>query len=260
MGKYLLEPWGRLLRQPAFLICVVIVGVCAAGLKVGADRMKWKFRKESVDLRKPLDQLDVSLLGSYELINKQEIPDEIEEELGTKEYIQWTLRDTSVKKGQPGATVNLFITYYTGSPDQVPHTPDWCYVGGGGQIESKRNTTIRVPALDGQADHDSDGDVLPLRILDVAMPSHTGVRSVQVAYFFSVNGDYKCTRNEVRVRQSRLTDRYAYFAKVEVSISGADELGDERMLAATQKLLEKLAPLLAAEYWPDWQALQGRGG
>lgn len=258
MHKYLLQPWGRLLRQPAFVICVIILGVCAFGLRVAAEKMKWRFHKESAFLRKPLDELDVTRLGSYKLLNAQKIPHEIEQELGTKDYIQWTLQDTSMRKGKPGAVVNLFITYYTGSPDKVPHVPDWCYVGSGGQIETRKNTTIRVPGLDGDAQQDSQEDLLPVRMLEINIPRGDGDDRLWVVYFFAVNGDFRCTRNEVRLRQNRLSDRYAYFSKVEISLSQSDKLGPDGTLAVVEKLAQTLLPVLMQEHWPDWEKLQGQ--
>ena len=258
MRKYFLNPWGRLLRQPAFLICVVILGVCALGLRVAAEYMQWSFRKLPVPLRKPLNEMDVARLGSYQLINAQKIPREIEQELGTTEYIQWTLRDTSMQRGQPGAVVSLFITYYTGSPDKVPHVPDWCYVGSGGQIDSRENTTIRVPSLDGDALHDSPDDLLPVRMLEITIPRNDKKERLWVVYFFAVNGDFRCTRNEVRVRQNRLSDRYAYFCKVEMSLSQSAKLGPDGTLTTVEKLAETLLPILLEEHWPDWEELQGQ--
>ena len=96
MKRYVINPLLRLCRQPSFVVCVLILAVCAGGLRVGAERFKWKFRKESISLRKGLDELDLNKLGPYRLIEKYTIRDEIIEELGTREYIQWLMEDTSV--------------------------------------------------------------------------------------------------------------------------------------------------------------------
>lgn len=255
MWKYVAAPWGRIMREPAFLICLIVLGVCALGLRVGAEKMKWHFRKLPLPLRQSLKKLDVGRFGSYEVIHKYDIPKEIEDELGTTEYIQWTLRDTSLQSNEPGSTVNLFITYYTGNPGLVPHTPDWCYVGSGGLKTFSKNTTIRVPNLDGNSQNDSDHDLLPVRVLGFDIRQTVGVEARTVIYFFVVNGDFVCTRNEVRLRQTRLTDHYAYFSKVEMSFSKPKKLGREGVLAAAQKLTSGLLPVLVGEYWPDWNNL-----
>ncbi len=253
--KYVAAPWGRMMREPAFLICMVVLGEGAVGLRAGAKKMKWHFRKLPLELRQPFDNLDVGRLGPYQVIRKAKIAKEIRDELGTEEYLQWTLLDTSLKSNAPGSTVDLFITYYTGSPDKVPHIPDVCYVGSGGVPTFKMNTTIRVPGLDGDSQNDSDHDILPVRMLGFDVRGVMGVEPRTVVYFFAVNGDFVCTRTAVRDRQTRLTDRYAYFSKVEMSFSQPNKLGREGVLAAAEKLASGLVPVLVTEYWPDWNNL-----
>ncbi len=143
----------------------------------------------------------------------------------------------------------MFITYYTGDPDAVPHTPDVCIAGSGSQIESARNTAIAVP------DCGAPDDIIPVRILDVTNVKHAGMSGagMSVVYFFSVNGDYKCERNQVRFRLNALTDRYAYFSKVEFlvrGVSGDDR--EEKVLAAVEKLCRKVVPELVKSHWPQW--------
>jgi len=249
---YVTGPWLRLLRDRAFLVCVVVLAVCAGGLKVGAERLMWHFRKLELPLRKPFDDMDVQKLWPYKLLASRKIPEEIEEELGTKEYIQWTLIDSSVRENDPFAVVDLFVTYYTGDPERVPHVPDWCYVGSGGRVAESENIEITV------ADNGTGSDELPVRILEIVVP-RGGINQVRtVGYFFAVNGEYRCTRTGVRIRVNRLTDRYAYFSKVEVSFPQCRDAEREATINALTKFLRKLVPVLAAEHWPNWAEAKSR--
>lgn len=250
MKQYVSEPLGRLFRQPAFVSCLLVLLIGALGLRVAAEKLQWYLRKEPIYLQKPLDQLDQARLAPYVLHRAETIPKEIVEELGTHEYIQWVLEDTSVDERDPLRYVVLFVTYYTGNPDKVPHVPDWCNVGAGGQLLSARNTTLNVP------DIGADDDELPVRVLELELPSD-GLRPKtrkQVAYFFAVNGDYRCQRDAVRIRQNWLTDRYTYFSKVEINFPLAGSLSEDKILQATEKFARVLVPVLVEDHWPDWEA------
>ena len=122
MNRYVIKPLGRLCRQPSFVVCILVLGLCAGGLRVGAERFKWIFRKESIYLRKALDEMDLSKLDPYRLIATHTISEEIVTELGTREYIQWVLEDTSVDARDPMRLLSLFVTYYTGNPDLAAST------------------------------------------------------------------------------------------------------------------------------------------
>jgi len=251
LNEYVFQPLGRLLRQRAFVICVVALLLCAGGLHLGAEKLKWHFRKLPLPLEeygKKLDQLDVEKLGPYRIVQKRILPQEIAEELGANDYIDWHLEDTSVEKDDPGRFATVFVTYYTGNPDVVPHVPDWCYVGSGGVVKGTVNTSIQVPGCG----LEEKGDDLPLRILDISIPSELNPRRIRVGYFFSVNGQYCRTRDAVRHIQNNLRDRYTYFSKVELNILGADKMTMAETLAGIEKLARKVVPVLWSEHWPNW--------
>ena len=249
-------PLGRLARQPKFLACAAVLAVSAAGLQLSAQKLKWHFRKEAAPLRKSLDELDESQLEPYRVRQKIKVSNpDVEEALGTKEYIQWVLEDTSVPEADAARLMMLFVTYYTGNPDKVPHIPERCYVGGGGDVGRGRNLTLTAPGC-GLA---SKADQLPVRLLEMEVPGGLmGRRAQVVAYFFAVNGGYAVDRNEVRNRLNSLTNRYAYFSKVEVSFAGGQSPEAQEAPRAVEKLCRVVAPVLYKEHWPDWEALKGR--
>lgn len=252
--EYVTEPLKRLIHQPAFLVCVVVLGMCAGGLHAGARWLQWHFRKLEVPLRKSLDELEESKLGSYKVVRKTKIEnEEVEAELGTKDYIQWYLEDTEAEQGDAARYLMLFLTYYTGNPDKIPHVPDWCYVGGGGEVSSTENVMIKVPGI-GLA---AQGDELEVRVLEILVPGEAmGLEKRIVTYFFAVNGKYACTRTAVRRIQNNWRDKYAYFSKVEITFFGEGEITPQKSLAAVEKLCRQVVPILYEEHWPDWAQLR----
>ncbi|MBN1437063.1 MAG: hypothetical protein JW936_08300 [Sedimentisphaerales bacterium] len=259
MNDYIFGPLSRLFRRPSFVICVLVLGICAGGLHIAAEQLQIEFRKRAVPLQHPLDELDISKMRigdepGYELLEARRIPAEIEEELGTRDYIQWTVADLSYPEGDPRRIQTIFITYYTGNPDKVPHVPDWCYVGSGGRITDTENIEITVP------NNGTDSDQLSMRILEISFPSRwMNTRSnviKTVGYFFSVNGDYRCTRDEVRVRQAWIFDRYAYFSKVELNLLDQQDLTREQVVEALEHLAQRLVPVLVSDHWPVWPVVE----
>ncbi len=248
-----MNPLHSLVRQPAFLVCIGVLAASAVGMRVAADKLEFYLRKEPVPLQKPLDDVNQSKLWPYKLVRSIKIEDKaVEDTLGAQDYVQWVLEDTRVEAKDPTRWVYLFITYYTGDPDAVPHVPDWCYTGSGGQMQDSYNTTIKVAAKDG--DNGAMREI-PVRVTDWLMVRNFSEFRKPVIYFFSVNGDYECTRDRVRLRVNSIFDRHAYFSKVEIDF-GPVELSPETALAGAEKLMQVVLPVLEADHWPDWAAVK----
>ena len=250
--KYVFQPWKRLLRDRAFLVCVLVLVVSAVALETGTAKLGVYLRKQPLALRAPFDDLDTSKLYPYEVLRKYEIKnDEVISELGTEEYIQWYLRDTSETGGDSMEELLLFITYYTGDPGQVPHVPEVCYTGGGSSILSMRDMTIRVKGV-GVTD-----DKIPVRVLNISMPGSTGVNdNTTVIYFFGVNGGFANNRSVLRAKLNNFTEKYVYFSKVEFIFEKTDSKNIEKMLLTVEKLSARLVPILVAEHWPEWPVVE----
>ncbi len=250
--EYIIMPWKRLVREPAFIVCAIVLALSACGMLVGSQY--WYLRKEPLALRKSLDRLDPNRLSPYEVVALPKIENEaIEEALGTQDYIQWQLVNRQLDSSDPFHTGYLFITYYTGNPDKVPHVPDWCYVGSGGVIEKKHDRYITASDC-GLDDLDPR---LRIRVLEIHIPQRgmSGENSRKiVSYVFSVNGEYACTRTEVRLKQRDWRDRYAYFSKVEVWFERGAEASLEENLSAMEDVYQKVLPVLYSSHWPDWEA------
>ncbi|MBN1344558.1 MAG: hypothetical protein JXQ73_17845 [Phycisphaerae bacterium] len=242
---------GAFLGDVHFLVCVIALGTCL----VGVQALIWsgfQLSKERVDLKAPLTSLNEKALAPYRVVASDRIPKEEVEALGTEEYIRWRLEDTSISnRNDPLRWPTLFVTYYSGTPDQVPHVPEECFLGGGLQQEGGgENTTIKVPGL-----RPKDDDEVPVRILTFRKTSLIGGDWVPaVVYLFSVNGEFKATRTDVRVTLSNPFERYGYFSKVEVSFTrrqgGAGDI--EVIRKAAEKLLRKVLPVLVHDHLPNW--------
>ncbi len=231
-----------------FVICVVLLSVGAVSVQL-LKAYGFQFSKERLDLKAPLTSLDQRKILPYRLKGSDRIPKEEVEALGTEEYIRWRLEDTSVRRGRsPLRWPTLFVTYYSGQPDQVPHVPEECFLGGGYQQLASREVTIKVPELEA-----AFGEI-PLRIVSFQKESAIGGATVpSVAYLFSVNGKFVASRNAVRWTLSNPFEKYGYFAKVEVSFGRRGGPEDPEVVRkAAERLLGKLLPVLVRDHLPDW--------
>jgi len=141
------------LRHPPFVTCVVILVVAAVCTGPVADWMDIVLRKDPAPLRKPLPELSKDALGEYRwpVGGAHTIDAALLASLGTEEYIDWEFIDTTeAGAGNPLRRVRAFVTYYTGKPDLVPHTPDVCYRGSGYEITKRGNLTLEIQDADGE--------------------------------------------------------------------------------------------------------------
>jgi hypothetical protein len=156
----------------------------------------------------------------------------------------------------------LFVTYY-GVPDVVPHVPDVCYTGGGYQKLGSEDVTLQVlkdgPATGGALAETSMRRKLPAKyVVFAATDSSLWIGSMKfpVLYMFGVNGDYAAGRQDVRMILNRsLFRKYSYFSKVEWKFfnGGFGRItypNKEEAIAASEKLLGVILPVLEKEYWP----------
>jgi hypothetical protein len=243
--------------QAPFLLCVGVLTVSAIGMKTAMHWAGVKSIKLPLPLQKPLDQLDTRPLVPYKVINKATIQNlDILQSLGTRDYIQWILEDPEVPSSSPVRYCSLFITYYTGNPDRVPHVPDECYVGGG-NTQTKADTLT----LDMQTGASPAGSALSAKLsvrrLVFASKQANPLdpqAEFSVLYFFKANGQYADGRTGVRFIMSKnFTCKYSYFSKVEWKFSGTGSPSVKDIEDASVKLMSVLLPILETQHWPDWE-------
>jgi hypothetical protein len=252
-----------------FYVCLGCLLISAATMDVLARRFQLYFQKQPVPLKRPLAVMDQSkLLPQYRLHTRQPeaLSEDAVESLGTREYLSWTVVDLDRQRDDPACVAHLLVSYYTGKPNLVPHVPEECLQAAGAALVGvPRTVRIPVPGVGAP-----DGRV-PVRVCDfesvgpdrASLPGVAGqVDTFKVLYFFYVNGEYKTTRDEVRLRLSNLFDRYAYYTKVEVRFtdySFQQRASEEASIAALGKLLRKIMPVLLEDHLVDWEALNSVG-
>jgi hypothetical protein len=238
------------LRSWAFLITAAVLLSAAVGLQATAKFLDWQFRKQPIPLKKSLKLMDRDALGPYRFVRALSLEPEEEQGLGTSEYIQWVLEDTSVDEDSPVRAVRLFITYYTGLPDQVPHVPDVCFLGGGYKTLQGATERFEVPELE-ELGYDP---IVPYRAMTFEKSGLLRAIRPTVVYTFGVNGKLAGERFAVRKAMSSLFDRYAYFSKVEVTF-GHKELPERAAaIEAGQRALATVLPVLIRDHWPDFES------
>jgi hypothetical protein len=232
--------------SPRFWVCLILLGGMALGLQTVAGWLGWTLQKEAVPLLAHLKYFDLTKLGPRfeKHPSHDRLPppsDDMVDSLGTEEFLQAILTDTTKAANDPTRTVRLFVTYYTGKPDMVPHVPEECFVAAGYNLVGIDSAEVHARGVG--APHDT----VPVRI---ARFDKGGAGEIAVATFFHVNGGYQTTRDGVRLKLSNPFARYAYYAKIDVDFF--DENGrsaDARAtLAALPAVLETVLPVLFEDH------------
>ncbi len=246
--------------QPAFLICAAALAISGAGMAIAIDKFGVYLKKEPMPLKKPLDLLDESQLGPYKVISKSKIEnEEVIESLGTEDYIQWLLEDTTAAANSPVRRCMVFITYYD-LPDRVPHVPEECYAGGGYQKMASDGVTFEVSGVKGVLS--PQAKKIPGKYLVFASTdSNYWYRNTKFSllYLINVNGIYAGNRKNARIALNKnIFGKYSYFSKIELGpfISGIGARScptRKEAVLAGQKLLSVILPILEKEHWPDWK-------
>lgn len=242
--------------KPAFVACLAILLSAAVAKEAVIRILGVQMVKEPVALQHPLHEMNDAVLGPFVLRNNARIQNrDILESLGTEEYMQWVLEDTEAKPNSPARYCSLFITYYTGNPDMVPHVPDECYVGGGNVRQKAETLTI--------ASARPDGDDLNFQNVVFENFDRQTLRKeiFSVQYFFHANGKYSGNRTDTRlILGSNWFSKYSYFCKVEWKFYGVDAFGQihpdkDQMMEASEKLMRVLLPELERNHLPDWEKI-----
>ena len=222
--------------------------------------------KAEVPLRKSLDRLEHPT-GRWKFI-RQDPPlnKDVEDELGTKMYVNRTYEDTRWAGGARGRFADVHIAYYTGTVDTVPHVPQQCFKAGGLEPAGGGGTVLRLEGDGYTPDPQREGAYLhavkdtgfggEVRIPEVdidatyftfANPARNNQR-LNVAYFFVANGKFLPGPNEVRMHGFDLRDKYSYYCKIQVTVEVPDK--DEAMERVSSLLSELMPEIMSC--LPDW--------
>ncbi len=223
------------------MVAAIILGIAAVLAGPVAKNMKLRQFKKRLPLMKAFSDLDLEALKPFRVVERQDLEPAMVDSLGTKDYIHWVLEDTSVNEDDPMRVVTLFVTYYSGGVNLVPHTPDACFLGAGYEpSQAHENKSVSIESLQRE---------VPIRVLTFAKTAIRGRSKVSVAYNFHCNGEFVETRTAVRLRVNDPLRTYAYFSKVEVSFPRATR---EQTIEGAAKILDRILPLLSRDHWPDY--------
>lgn len=268
------------IRMAPLLVSLLILGAGAAGLTAGLHAADIHLTKRPIH---PASGLTVQAVprqtaGWVQVGSDRLESAEIQEELGTENYVTRTYRQRAAPPGQRPRRIEMHAAYYTGTVDTVPHVPDRCFVGGGIPIDGP---TVNVPLklrtdrwlLDERPEvpeewagqiytkplsHDSPNapgmrvrlprrpHELELRCTPFAGPE--GGR-LMAGYFFIANGAAVAGADGVRLLAFDLKNDYAYYMKVQftsVDAGSAEELAE----LAADLLSDLIGELMLCV--PDW--------
>lgn len=239
--------------QPAFLICAGVLTITASAMSVAVKLSGIYLKKESLPLKKSLTKMDSSNLTPYKVVEKGDIDNpDVLETLGTEDYIQWNLADTSAPADSTARFCMLFITYYA-LPDKVPHVPEECYIGGGFQRISSEAIKLTI----NKGDSERQIGARYVVFAETGPDNLASEAAFPIMYTFSVNGEYAAGREDARlVLNKNLFGKFSYFSKVEWKFYNSrfgrvTYPNKQEALAASEKLLTVILPVLEREHWPS---------
>ncbi|MDX9911550.1 MAG: hypothetical protein RBS39_06955 [Phycisphaerales bacterium] len=271
----------RVLKNPGFIAAAGVLVASALGMSAAIRLGELQLNK--VEIHAPGGRLFSSL--PMETANWVRAPGtsdrretkEVEEELGTKNYLSRVYVQKNPPEGKRPIEIDLHCAYYTGMVDTVPHVPDRCFVAGG--MEVSRNPQFLPLNLD-RSDWIEDASV-PEHLRGHVFTSRTsyehsdfpgqrirlpydpgdiGLRVTEftfgdeshkliAGYFFIANGGTTPSAEGVRLLAFDLRTKYAYYAKVQVTSSNAASA--EELRDAASSLLSELMPEIM-RCVPDW--------
>ena len=221
----------------AFIVVAITLVVAAVTLNTVVAGLRLNFQKLPVDPRQPLKMIKADLGPWAQVSVDRALNPDFEHELGANQYLFRDYIDTRLLSDKdrkallaasiedrekmratlgainPKALIRFALTYYTGSVDTVPHVPDRCYAADGFKPDTWE--VVNWAILPRAKPADRHVDVRFIQFVDQV--DSRNARPRQVSYFFQVNGVYE---NDpifgVRARLQNLTERKAYFAKIEL--------------------------------------------
>ncbi len=240
----------RALLNWPFLVALALLGATAILGGPVAAWLEFVRHKEPLPLVKPLPAMDHNALGPYRVVKVEILSPEELEALRTRDVISWWLEDSRLDAEAPSRLAHFLVTFYTGAPSLVPHTPELCWVAHGyQQTQAHEDSTLEVANLP------QGVSPIPVRLLTFGKTGVFGGVEQSVIYTFFCNGRFTRSRNRVRSLTSNPFASHAFYSKVEVSFVGASRADTVERAA---DLLSYVLPELLARHWPDFKEAENQ--
>ncbi len=262
----------RALLNPVFLTAFGLLSISAVGFGTAIRELGLHLQKLPIEAPDGLrfHTLPTSADGWRRSGSDTLLEKELLEALGTENYIsRWYVEDEEDAEGDRRA-FELHVAYYTGTIDTVPHVPERCFVGGGVSIVGE-SRVVKIPMdldrfpPDPSVEESEHGlirrgrtkshqyvrmprDLENLRMIVTPFRSPEGAE-MHAGYFFLANGGHVATAQNIRELAFRLTEKYAYYCKVQFMsprVESAEELAE---IAAD--FLNEMFPEIMRRV-PDW--------
>lgn len=123
-----------LLKNPAFIVVMVILLGSGFGLTATVSRLKLYLQKLPIEAPVQVRSIPTET-ERWRQVGQDAIAEAaVLEKLGTSNYLTRVYVEKNPKDGARPRVLELHLAYYTGMVDTVPHVPERCMVGGGWSI------------------------------------------------------------------------------------------------------------------------------
>ncbi|MFM7051355.1 MAG: exosortase-associated EpsI family protein [Planctomycetota bacterium] len=269
----------------AYFAALALLAVGFGGFYLLVRQLNIHLVKERVELRRPLDSVPTRL-GRWQRVGSDTVySDTLLEELGTKRYLD---RNYAIDGAPAKGMMSVHVAYYTGTIDAVPHIPERCWAVGGLEVTS--NSAVVPLAIDMSGWEPLEGDAtgqyrvtfvndavtaerervtMPVgeigaTTIEFQDPRRPEIRQVG-GYFFIANGRSTSNSYGVRSLAFNLTDRYAYYCKIQLMRRGTVDSPDGSLMGPFRdeaaELLTQLLPhvMRCLPDWPEWERRSREG-
>ncbi|MCX5688945.1 MAG: hypothetical protein NTV94_04010 [Planctomycetota bacterium] len=124
-------------RNPALWTVLGVLGASSVTMSAAIGYFKIYLKKEPIQA--PMGRQVIAIPYQSESFVRigtdQRMPKDIEEVLGTQNYLSRHYVERKATKGTEPRVLQVHLAYYTGMIDTVPHVPDRCMVGAGLQLK-----------------------------------------------------------------------------------------------------------------------------
>ena len=269
--------------KAAFIVLCISLLVCGLGFRAAINYLNITLQKKPVHLREHFATIPRTL-GDWKALGEDTVlPAETIESLGTNVYLD-RFYSRNVGEARP-QIISFHLAYFTGMIDAMPHVPDRCMQVHGLEQRASEPTNIameidkslwpgdptlmhkvlNVPYPTAMFAHHVTGRPvrvhLPigeyiLRAIEFSDPQQPGLR-IWAGYFFIANGRVTPVPWGVKKLAFEPREKYAYYCKVQFTMTGDENLPVDAFVDAVSDLTEQMLPRLM-QCLPDWAEVERR--